>query len=752
MFRTVTILASVLVVGLLVCPPAVMAVSPGNVDAAGATDAADGDTSTAFTIASFLEVPILRSPVLSPDARQVAYIWTRRDLDSDGRLTQLWLGDIKSGQTRQLTFGDESVGSLAWRPDGALSFLRSVDGERQVWINPLDGSEPRPVTELAGGVSGYWWSPDGKQLALLAPAAEGVDFETADDEAAEEMGDKTDDNDVADESADDDAADESDVADEPDDDDAADESDDGLADWTVFDRLEQPDDYHQLWITAATDAGPDPDVTARQLTDPPLHPYHVAWSPDGTILAVTYNALFSGLVDEDQQVALIDVATGTMTPITPADRHSSLAAFSPDGSRLAYFTDRSAELRAYLNLKDVVVRELARGQTESLTTGTQVTLGGSGSTPAAAPVWSRNGKSLYVRGADRATLDLYRIDVGKQEIERATELDGNVSGWDLVAGTLAYIESALHAPGSLYVRPVGKNKPKLLATVNDAVADFGLEPPQKIVLPGHDGGTVEGFLFLPPGAQATDRLPAVIEMHGGPYRRYGNAWTTRYPWQLLSHEGFAVFIANPRGGTGYGLEFLRGVYRNFGTDDYLDLMAAVDELVAREVIDPDRLGFTGYSYGGLMTNVVISRTGRFKAAVSIAGIFNYVSAMGQNNPQLFIDSYRQPWSGDLERMWEHSPVSRAATITTPTLVMHGLDDEPVDPRQSIELFSYLQLNGVPSRLVLYPDEGHGINRPSHMLNYITREVEWFRHYLLGDAEAAGAGPPVPVEETIRSDG
>jgi dipeptidyl aminopeptidase/acylaminoacyl peptidase len=234
-------------------------------------------------------------------------------------------------------------------------------------------------------------------------------------------------------------------------------------------------------------------------------------------------------------------------------------------------------------------------------------------------------------------------------------------------------------------------------------------------------------------------------MHGGPYSRYGNAWSSRYPWQVLAQEGFAVFIVNPRGGTGYGQDFLRGVYRNFGTDDYLDIMAATDTLVARGVMDPDRLGFTGYSYGGLMTNVVISRTDRFRCAVSIAGIFNYVSAMGQSNPQLFIDSYDEPWSGDLARLWEHSPASRADRIKTPTLIMHGKDDTPVDPRQSIELFSYLQLNGVPSRLVLYPGEGHGINKPSHMVDYQTRELQWFRHYILADDDAAGAAAALPVE-------
>jgi len=292
-------------------------------------------------------------------------------------------------------------------------------------------------------------------------------------------------------------------------------------------------------------------------------------------------------------------------------------------------------------------------------------------------------------------------------------------------------------------------KADLIASTDCSVKEYDLRPAIKMSLPGADGQVVEGFLFLPPGAGETDNLPAIIEMHGGPFYRYGNAWTSRYPWQVLSRRGYAVFIANPRGGTAYGDEFLRGVYRNFGTDDFTDIMAAIDALAERGTIDPDRLGFTGYSYGGLMTNVVVSRTGRFKAAVSIAGIWNYVSAMGQSNPQLFIDSYRRPWDSDLGLMWEHSPASRAADITTPTLVMHGKDDKPVDPRQSIEMFSYLQLNGVPSRLVLYPGEGHGINKPSHMIDYMGRELQWFDHYVKDDDSAEGAEAPAPVEPPLR---
>nr|MEE4267563.1 S9 family peptidase [Candidatus Krumholzibacteria bacterium] len=651
-----------------------------------------------FTLEAFLQVPTITGPVVSPDGSRVAWRQRFRDLDEDTYVTRLWLGEVDSGEVRQLTFTDVSTGGLQWRPNGQLSFIRTQEDLAQVWINPLDGSEPRPVTDLADGLSDYWWSPDGTLLAYLAPGS------------VEEEEDEEDDR----------------------------------ADWTVYDRLEQPDEYDQLWVVEAGHDGPAPTAEPRQLTSAPWHPYHAAWSPDGSTLAVTYNARFSSLVDEDQQIALIDVATGDTETITSADRHSSLAAFSPDGKKLAYYTDREVAFRAYLNLKDLVVRELSSGETVNVTPDHALALGGTGSTPAEAPVWADHGRAIFLRAADQTDLDVYMVDTQDLVMVKVTDLDGSAAAMSHAGGTLAYLETALDKPGTLFVGTPRKRM-KALASTDDAVARYDLKPAKKLRLPGHDGGFVDAFLFLPPGAGEKDKLPAIIEMHGGPYSRYGNAWTTRYPWQVLSRQGFAVMIVNPRGGTGYGAEFLRGVYRNFGTDDYLDIMAAIDAMVDRGTFDADRLGFTGYSYGGLMTDVVVSRTDRFKAAVSIAGIWNYVSAMGQNNPQLFIDSYQRAWDHDLQRMWEHSPASRADRITTPTLVMHGTDDEPVDPRQSIEMFSYLQLNGVPSRLVLYPGEGHGINKPSHMMDYQSREVDWFRYYLMGDKSAYGAEEPLPVE-------
>ncbi len=660
-----------------------------------------------FTVEAFLEIPIVTSPVVSPDGSRVAYMQRNRDLEEDVYEYFLWVADVKSGEASQISFDGSRIYDLGWRPDGALSFRANRDEATQVWINPLDGSEPRPVTDLPDGVHGYWWAPDGKSLAVLAPPAED---EVEDDETVEDI-------------------------------------DEDRADWTVFDRLEDPEAFDQVWLVDVLTDGPA-DTEPRQLTEAPLNPQHLAWSPDGKLLAVTYNELFSGLVDEEQRVGLLDIETGELKRVSDPDRHASLAAFAPDGRSLAYFMDRADELRAYLNLKDLYIHDLGNGETRDLTPETQLCLSGYGSTPADPPFWSADGRRIYMRVSDGRDMNVFSIDTRSGEMKQVSDHAGNVSGLDMADGVMAYVESELHRPGAVWAGKPGKTR--RIADTDDAVAAYDLIPPMRLELPGHEDVVVEGFLFLPPGKDLDDGpFPFVMEMHGGPFSRYGNSWTTRYPWQVLSHRGYAVFIANPRGGTAYGEDLLRGVYRNYGTDDYLDLMAACDALVERGIADPERMGFTGYSYGGLSTNNVISRTDRFAAAVSIAGIFNYVSAMGQSNPQLFIDSYRQPWAGDLQRMWEHSPASRAGDLVTPTLVMHGSEDLPVDPRQSIELFSYLQLNGVPSRLVLYPGEGHGINRPSHMLDYETRELDWFDHYLLGDEDAEGAEAPVPVEETIR---
>ncbi|MBU1074386.1 hypothetical protein KKG45_14185, partial [bacterium] len=371
----------------------------------------------AFTIEAFLEVPVLTSPSVSPDGARVAYLHRGRDLAEDAYAYFLWIADVATGAARQITFDGSRISGLAWRPDGALSFLATRGETSQVWINPLDGSEPRPVTDLPEGLSAYWWAPDGASLAVLAPPA--------DEQAAAESDD------------DEEAAEEE----------AADDEDDDHADWTVYDRLEHPEDFDQVWLVDVLPDGPA-DTEPRQLTRSPLNPQHLAWAPDGRSLAVTYNERFSGLVDEEQRVGLLDAASGALTLVSDPDRHASLAAHSPDGSRLAFFMDRADDLRAYLNLKHLFVRDLSSGETRNLTPETQLCLSGSGSTPADPPFWSPDGRRIYLRVADGRDMNVFHADVRGGALKQVTDLPGNVSQLHMAGGVMAFRESELHRPGA----------------------------------------------------------------------------------------------------------------------------------------------------------------------------------------------------------------------------------------------------------------------------------------------------------------
>jgi len=221
---------------------------------------------TTYTIESFLQVPWLSSPVVSPDGENVVWQKRWRDLEEDTYEREVWMSDAKGGNPRRVTYDDGVRGALGWRPDGALTYLANRGESTQVWVNPLDGTEPRAVTNLPDGVHAYWWSPDGTRLAVLAPPKEeGSDEEEGDDKA----------------------------------------------DWIVHDRLEHPEEYDQLWIVPVGVDGPS-DEDPVQLTFAPLYPSHAAWSPDGATLAVTYNERFSSLVCEEQRVGLIPADGGDL--------------------------------------------------------------------------------------------------------------------------------------------------------------------------------------------------------------------------------------------------------------------------------------------------------------------------------------------------------------------------------------------------------------------------------------------------------
>jgi dipeptidyl aminopeptidase/acylaminoacyl peptidase len=303
---------------------------------------------------------------------------------------------------------------------------------------------------------------------------------------------------------------------------------------------------------------------------------------------------------------------------------------------------------------------------------------------------------------------------------------------------VAVLVSEPQLPAEDYSLAAG-NALRRVSTVNDAfLKTVRLAAVERFKARSADGTAVDGFLVRPPDAPAGQRLPTVLRIHGGPVSQFSTAF--QLEWQMLAASGFAVVAANPRGSSGYGTAFSRAIWADWGNKDFQDVMAAVDHAVQMGVADPDRLGVGGWSYGGILTNYVITKTGRFKAAISGASEANYLSNYGT-------DHYQYEWETELGLPWQNverwvklSPWFAIEKVTTPTLFMGGADDVNVPLLNSEQLFQALRRLGRDTELVVYPGQHHGIRRPSYVKDRYQRYIAWYDKYLRnGGAVTTAAG-------------
>jgi len=646
-----------------------------------------------FTVSEFVTLPILGEARLSPDGTRLAYHRTVRDLKKDKALRQIHLVDLESRASRPLTREPGNSWGPFWAPGGeGLAFYSTRSGKPRLYLNRLDGADPEllakdPVTHAV-------FSPDGKKIAFLAPPEK--------DPKRPGFG----------------------------------------KDPEVWTAIEDATTWPQLWILDRE------TKKRRQLTDGTAYIYDFDWHPDGTRLAYTFDPKGSEGLSEDHSLAIIGL-DGKSRVVGSGPVKYSDPNWSPDGSRLAFYRDRAEPLDVYLTVKDVWVMDPGSPASPvNLTSGWSGSPTGGLASGGGDPLfWTPDGKSIWFVGAERTSLNVYRVPAdGSGTVEAVTEVEGEISriSFDERLERMAFLWTDFVHPADVFWMPAGPARaeafrPTQLTRVRDGVAKYGLRRPERLVWKSADGTEIEGFLFLPRGAGKGKPVPVMFDAHGGPAYRWGNAFSYRYMWHVFADHGFGSLIFNPRGSTGYGETFQRGNFQGFGQGDFEDLMAAVDLLIDKGITAPDRIGMTGYSYGGYLTNLAISRTTRFKAAVTIAGAFNFASAMGQSN-SILPRAYYRPLESEasMRRMVEHSPVARAMKVTTPTLIVHGKSDSAVHPMQAVEMFTALQLVGVESRLILYPGEGHGINRPTHMRHYLEQSVLWLQQHLPGWKEAGGA--------------
>ena len=623
-------------------------------------------------------------PVISRDGKLVAYV-----LDE-----QIYVIPIAGGAPRAITAAGSSASDPYWSKDGkSLYFLSDRSDSSQLWQLPLASfGEARQVTHLTQGVDSLRFSPDESRLLL--------DF-TDTDAKVTVPGDEEKDEDK----------------------DAEEEKSKEKKKPFVITRLEFKEDSGEGYLTGdlsehlhVLDLGTG---KLTQLTSGEYAEDEADWSPDGRRIVFASNREKES--DASYKTDLWIVAANnvdmgkSLVRLTNDDRVKSSPAWSPDGRSIAFLT---AEDGVY-GAPQVAVIPAAGGEARILTAGLDRWVNGLR--------YSDDGQWIYFNYENLGGTQIARVRPKDGRLEPVLEGDQSVGAFDVAkdGAMAARVESGNRGPELL---AFSGGRRQALTNLNDAFhSRVALGAKETVSFKSADGTEVQAFVTKPPGFVAGRRYPTILHIHGGPVGQFG--WGFDFKPQYFAANGYVVIEPNPRGSTGRGQEFVRAIYQTWGITDYDDLIAAVDYAIAAGYADPDRLAVTGYSYGGYMTNTVITRTDRFKAAASGAGHSLIAANYGH-------DIYQKWYNWELGPPWENrekydrlSPLLQAGKVTTPTIFLGGREDWNV-PLLNAELFyQSLRKRGIATELVVYPGMHHGGWDPEFEQDYLERVRAWFDKYL-----------------------
>jgi len=588
-----------------------------------------------------------------------------------------------SGSPRQLTADERSSFSPAWSPDGSqIAFLSVHSGRVNIWRMPAEGGEAEQLTDESGRITLFKWSPDGKQIAFLM-----VDSESEDDRRARSE----------------------------------------RRDWRVVGERWQATRLHLISL----DAGPGPR-RARALTPATMNvgfamiqsiiSHTFDWSPDAKTMAFTHAPTPD--VDDwiHNDVSVVDLASGRISPVAETGAAEYGVSFSPDGRRIAYLASDDPPTWAFTYR--VRVAPAVGGPSRALadTYDQKPTLIG----------WLDDQRVL-VHEPRGTTNRLYTLPIdGSPAIGFAES--GLTPGYPTISRSrrhLAVVLQAVDQPAELFVSGTARYDPVQVTRLQDP--DLPPAPRTEVVSwRSFDGRTIEGLLTYPPNHRAGDPLPLLVGLHGGPTgvitQNYVGV-TESYNVAAFASAGFAVLRPNFRGSSGYGRRFRYANYRDWGGGDARDVLAGVDHLIAHRIADPGRLGLMGWSYGGFLTASIITKTNRFKAASIGAGIVDLVSYAGNADMRGFVPDYLgEFW--DQPTLWAaRSPMLAVKRITAATLIQHGEADARVPVSQGYQLYEALRKLGRPVRMVVYPRQGHTVAEPKFQVHVIKDNLDWFTQWL-----------------------
>jgi dipeptidyl aminopeptidase/acylaminoacyl peptidase len=653
----------------------------------------------AMTFDDLLAMHRVAEAELSPDGKWMAYTVATPDLNENRNATNLWMAPVAGGEALQLTrTGKDS--SPKWSPDGkAIAFLSARSGDSQVYLLSMDGGEAHPLTKLSTGADLVKWSPDGKTIAFTS----GVYPDCKDDECNKKRNDEKGKNKVK----------------------------AHVAETLLYRHWNHWNEGTRahLFVMPSDGSGEAKDLTAGAEYDVPPdvrgEESDINFSPDSKELCFTAVTDKVEAISTNGDLFIVPVSGGLEAKrITTQPGFDGNPVYSSDGKYIAYHAQLKAGYEA--DRWRVMLYDRATGKNENLSEGFDRS--------ATNLVWSPDNKTIYFLAENETQQPVYGMAAKAGATPRKV-VDGFNAGMSVSEDgkTLLLTRTSLTLPSELFVAASDGRGLRQVTHTNDALlARLEMNSPEKFWFDGAEGTRVQAMLLRPPQFDAKKKYPLLVLLHGGPQTMWADSWGYRWNAQVFTAAGYVTLMINRRGSTGYAQKFTDEITGDWGGKAYIDVMKGVDAALAKfPFVDGTKMAAAGGSYGGYMVDWIATHTDRFKSLVSHAGVYDK-AAMYATEELWFEehDSQGTPWSNpESYRKW--APVTYAAALgkyKTPTLVVAGERDYRVPYTQSLEFFSALQRQGVPSKLVVFPDEGHWVLKPLNSQFWYKTFIDWVDKY------------------------
>ena len=691
------------------------------------TSAAGGQGKRFITEKDLFKFTWIADPQISPDGTTVAFVRVTVNEKENRYESSLFTVASAGGDApRRLTSGIRDT-APRWAPDGKrLAFVRAVDKDGkvqppQIYLLAMDGGEARAITDGAGGAGNPVWSPDGSQIAFTS---------TPKPEEPKPAPDH--------------------------------KSDVEVVTRAVYRANGNPgyvDNAHHSHIFTIPIPGSDTRLTPlqKQITDGEFDENGPQWSPDGSTIYFTSTRVPEPYVDElGDEIYAVAASGGAIRKVVAIEGSIGNLSVSPDGKRIAFVgTLRGTPIRSY-SQPDLFVVDApgsnpgltlsARNLTASYDYDIAGGIGGDQAAPRGANrrpiVWSSDAASLIVVSAEKGSSNLKRVTIATGKVDPITDGLHDVAAYSATADRLkiAATLSTQTNIGDIFVVGTDKGATRQITKVNaDLFNSIQQSEPEEIWYKSFDGRSIQAWVLKPPDFDASKKYPLILEIHGGPHGAYGNVYTHEFQW--MAAKGYVVLFTNPRGSTSYGQGFGNIIQYHYPGDDYKDLMAGVDEMLKKGYVDANRLGVTGGSGGGLLTNWTITQTQRFKAAVAQRDIADWYGFWFTADFTLFQPTWfrKAPWE-DPQDFAARSPITHVANVTTPLMLVNGDADYRTPASDGGEMmFRALKYRKIPTVMVRFPRETHELSRsgePWHRVERLQHIVGWMDQWLMGKKNAA----------------